>query len=313
MFKFWEGMRLEKIIIDTDIGSDVDDAMALSLAINSNEISLIGVTTVYGDTSLRARLAKKLLQLGGSEEIPVCAGIEKPLLHNREVWWPGHEGEGVLTDETIAFESEHAVDFIIRTIMENPDEITLVTIGPLTNIAAAIIREPNIVNNLKKIVMMGGVTRLGDNGLELQPIEHNIKSDPEAASLVFSCGAKIVMVGLDVTMKVRIDREDIQQLEDSGSPLNLALVKLINRWLEFIQLDWTAMHDPLAVSVVIDSSIVETKKMKVHVQYDHQHPSGQTIATLDELGNVEVCLQVDNERFKELLFSKLVGGKNIKN
>jgi purine nucleosidase len=302
-------MFVNKIIIDTDIGSDVDDAMALSLAINSNEINLIGVTTVYGDTTLRAKLAKKLLQLGGSEHIPVCAGIEKPLLHNREVWWSGHEGEGVLTDETITFETEHAVDFIIRTIMENPGEISLIPIGPLTNIAAAIIREPQIVKNLKEIVLMGGVSRLGDNGLELPPIEHNIKCDPESASLVFSSGAPIVMVGLDVTMKVRINRDDIKQLEDSGRPLNLALVKLINRWLEYIKLDWTAMHDPLAVSVLIDRSIVQTKRMNVKVQYDHQHPSGQTIATLDEAGNVEVCLNVDNEKFKELLFRKLLGGK----
>jgi purine nucleosidase len=302
-------MFVNKIIIDTDIGSDVDDAMALSLAINSDEINLIGVTTVYGDTTLRAKLAKKLLQLCGSEHIPVCAGIEKPLLHNREVWWSGHEGEGVLTDETITFETEHAVDFIIRTIMENPGEISLVPIGPLTNIAAAIIREPQIVKNLKEIVLMGGVSRLGDNSLELPPIEHNIKCDPESASLVFSSGAPIVMVGLDVTMKVRIDRDDIKQLEDSGRPLNLALVKLINRWLEYIKLDWTAMHDPLAVSVLIDRSIVQTKRMNVKVQYDHQHPSGQTIATLDEAGNVEVCLNVDNKKFKELLLRKLLGGK----
>jgi purine nucleosidase len=302
-------MFVNKIIIDTDIGSDVDDAMALSLAINSDEINLIGVTTVYGDTTLRAKLAKKLLQLGGNEHIPVCAGIEKPLLHNREVWWSGHEGEGVLTDEAITFQTEHAVDFIIRTIMENPREISLVPIGPLTNIAAAIIREPQIVKNLKEIVLMGGVSRLGDNSLELPPIEHNIKCDPESASLVFSSGAPIVMVGLDVTMKVRIDRDDIKQLEDSGRPLNLALVKLINRWLDYIKLDWTAMHDPLAVSVLIDRSIVQTKRMNVTVQYDHQHPSGQTIATLDEAGNVEVCLNVDNKKFKELLFRNLLGGK----
>jgi purine nucleosidase len=300
---------VEKIIIDTDIGSDVDDAMALSLAINSDEINLIGVTTVYGDTSIRAKLAKKLLHLGGNDNIPVYAGIETPLLKNREVWWAGHEGEGVLTDETILFETEHAVDFIIRTIMANPGEITLVPIGPLTNIAAAIIREPKIIQNVKQIVLMGGVTRLGDNGLELPPIEHNIKCDPESASLVFSSGAPIVMVGLDVTMKVRIDREDVRQLEESGKPLNLALVKLINRWLEFIQLDWTAMHDPLAISVLVDRSIMQSKRMKVYVQYDHHHPSGQTIATLDESGNVEVCLDVDNEKFKQLLFGKLLNGK----
>lgn len=297
---------MTRLILDTDIASDVDDAMALALAIRSPELTLEGVTTVYGDVRLRARLAKKLLQLGGRDDVPVYAGIEKPLLHNREVWWAGHEGEGVLTAEEIAFEDAHAVDFMIEKIMSNPGEITLVPIGPLTNIAAAIIREPRVADHVKEIVLMGGVTRLGDNGAELPPIEHNIKCDPEAASLVFSCGAPIVMAGLDVTMKVQITRDEVGLLERSGDPLNSALAKLIDRWLSAIRSDRTAMHDPLAVSLLIDRSLVETKKMNVHVEYDHRHPSGQTVAVLDPNGRVDVCLGVDATRFLRLLIERLV-------
>jgi purine nucleosidase len=297
---------MTRMILDTDIATDVDDAMALALAMRSPELQLEGVTTVYGDVRLRARLAKKLLLLGGRGDVPVYAGIEKPLLHNREIWWPGHEGDGVLTDEDITFEDVHAVDFIIDRVMANPGQITLVPIGPLTNIAAAIIREPRVAENVKEIVMMGGVTRLGDNGAELPHIEHNIKCDPEAASLVFSCGAPIVMAGLDVTMKVKITRDEVRLLEESGDPLNTALAKLINRWLGVIDLDWTAMHDPLAVSLLIDRSLAATKKMNVHVDYDHRHPSGQTVAVQDPNGRVDVCLDVDAPRFIRMLTDRLV-------
>jgi purine nucleosidase len=298
---------MTRIILDTDIGTDVDDAMALALAMKAPEITIEGVTTVYGDVHLRARLAKKLLQLGNRDDVSVYAGIVQPLLHNREIWWPGHEGEGVLTeDEEVAYESAHAVDFIIETIMKNPGEITLVPIGPLTNIAAAIIREPEIVNNVKEIVLMGGVVRLGDNAVELPQIEHNIKCDPEAASLVFGCGAPIVMVGLDVTKKVTITREDNERLASSGKPLNEALFKLVDRWLEFTKRDWCVMHDPLAVSLLIDRSLVETRRMKVHVEYDHRHPTGQTVALLTDNGNVEVCLDVNNEKFITLLLERLL-------
>jgi purine nucleosidase len=297
---------ITRMILDTDIATDVDDAMALALAMRSPELELTGVTTVYGDVNLRARLAKKLLRLGGRTDVPVYAGIGRPLLGNREIWWPGHEGEGVLGDEEIPFEEGHAVGFIIDTIMKNPGQITLVPIGPLTNIAAALILEPRIAENVKEIVLMGGVTRLGDNGAELPPMEHNIKCDPEAASVVFSSGARIVMVGLDVTMKVKIRRDEVNMLERSGDPLNAALAKLINRWLGVINLDWTAMHDPLAVSLLIDRTLVKTTRMKVTVDYDHRHPSGQTVAVQDPAGRVDVCLDVEGPRFVRMLMERLI-------
>lgn len=297
---------MARMILDTDIGTDVDDAMALALAMRSPEIEIAGVTTVYGDVRLRARLAKKLLKLEGKGGVPVLAGIEQPLLRNREVWWPGHEGEGVLGDEAIPFEEEHAVDFIVRTVMNHPGEITLAPIGPLTNVAAALIREPRVARNVKEIVLMGGVTRMADNGAELPPIEHNIKSDPEAAAVVFSSGAPIVMVGLDVTMKARIRRAEARLLARSGNPLNEALARLIEKWMDVIGQDWTAMHDPLAVALLADRSLCGMRRMKVSVEYDHRHPSGQTIAVADPTGNVDVCLEVDGPGFVKLLMERLL-------
>ena len=112
---------MERIILDTDIATDVDDAMALALAMKSPEIKLEAVTTVYGDVKLRARLAKKLLQFGGCEEVPVYAGIELPLLHNREVWWPGHEGKGVLHDDEAIVIRQGFLEFLGRQRLANID------------------------------------------------------------------------------------------------------------------------------------------------------------------------------------------------
>ncbi|PTQ56894.1 MAG: Inosine-uridine preferring nucleoside hydrolase [Candidatus Carbobacillus altaicus] len=299
-------MTMNKIIIDTDVGSDVDDAMALSLAMRSPEIQIVGITTVYGDVTIRSRVAKKLLHLGGCTSVPVYPGIRDPLLRNREIFWAGHESMLLQDEEELNIEDKHGVDFIIETIMNHPGEITLVTIGPLTNIAAAIIREPKIVQNVKEIILMGGVCRLGSNGADLPVTEHNVRSDPESASLVFRSGAPIVMVGLDVTLKVKISAEVQKKLKTSGDPLNMALADALGRWLDFRQRDWTAMHDPVAVSLLIDRSLVTTRKMNVWVEYDHRHPTGQTVAVPADDGNVEVCLDVDSPRFLSLFTQRLL-------
>ena len=218
-----------------------------------------------------------------------------------------NRGEGVLSDdEQVTYEDEHAVDFIMKMILDHPGEITLIPIGPLTNIAAAKIREPKIMEQVKEIILMGGVTRLGDNALELPKDEHNIRCDPEAAALVFRSGAPVVMVGLDVTYQVTLNKADRDRLEASQDPLNLALVKQLDRWFNFIGKDITKMHDPLAVSLMIDRSIVQTQRMSVHVEYDHR-PTGQTVALPDVSGNVEVCLEVDRQRFSKVLLERLLG------
>ncbi|OME91258.1 MULTISPECIES: nucleoside hydrolase [Paenibacillus] len=300
-------MTLNRVIIDTDIGSDIDDAMALALAMRSPEIILEGVTTVYGDVDLRAKMVKKLLQFGNREDVHVYAGINNPLLNNREIWMAGHEGEGLLTEEdALEYDSKHAVDFIIETVMNNPGEITLVPIGPLTNIAASIIREPRIVENVKEIVLMGGVTRFGESGPEMRLVEHNIVCDPEAASVVFRSNAPIVMVGLDVTLKVIITEEERRKLHDTGNLLNIALSTMMKGWFEYNNEQHTYMHDPLTVALLIDRSLVKTRKMKVYVEYDNRPQTGQTLAMLADDGNVEVCLDVDQERFIQLLMERLV-------
>lgn len=298
---------MKKIILDTDIGSDVDDAVALALAMRSPQLTIEGVTTVYGDVQLRAQLAAKLLELGKQAHIKVYAGISQPLLRKREVWWAGHEGEGVLEDRThYDIENMHAVDFIIETIMDNPGKVTLVPIGPLTNIAAAIIKEPAIIEKVKGIVMMGGVSRLGDSALALPHIEHNIKCDPEAAAVVLESGAPITMVGLDVTMKVSINNQDKNRLTDSGDPLNIALAKLIDKWFSYIRSDQSAMHDPLAIASLLDDTLLKTVQAKVNVEYDQCASTGQTVVLPDSAGKVKVGLDVNSSKFHTLLLNTLL-------
>ncbi|MBB6671962.1 nucleoside hydrolase [Cohnella nanjingensis] len=298
---------MNRVIIDTDIGSDIDDAMAIALALRSPELKLEGVTTVYGDARLRARMVSKMLMLSGRTGIPVLAGLDESLLRNRPVWMAGHEGDGLLEPgEELTYDSRHAVDFIIDTVMRNPGEITLIPIGPLTNIAASLIREPQVARNVKEIVLMGGVTRLGDNGADMRIVEHNISCDPEAASVVFGSGAPIVMVGLDVTLKVQITEQERQRLIQSNDPLNLKLADMMARWFAFVKEDHTFMHDPLTVSLLIDRSLVKTQKMSVQIEYDHRPKTGQTVATKADNANVEVCLDVDAERLVRLLMARLL-------
>lgn len=311
----------ERIILDTDIGTDVDDAMAVALAVLAPEIVVEGITTVYGDTDLRAKMVVKILKLLGKETVPVMAGVKDVLLRNRKIWWLGHEGEALLTPEdmNLTYDRRHAVDFIIRTIMDNPGEITLVAIGPFTNIAVALAREPKIADKVKNIIIMGGSARFGRNGMELEYMDHNVSRDPESASLLFRSGAPITMCGYDVTRQVLIGPRQIAQLEATEDQLNQAMAGMIRKWLQWWKRDFTAMNDPLCVAMLIDPTLCSGQKMNVHVEYDHRHPTGHTICTLpqtpwtppDELQkevpdpNVEVCLDVDAEKFLELLMKRV--------
>ncbi|MEA5012739.1 MAG: nucleoside hydrolase [Angelakisella sp.] len=311
----------ERIILDTDIGTDVDDAMAVALAALSPELQVEGITTVYGDVDLRARMVVKILKLLGREDIPVMAGVRDVLLRNRPIWWLGHEGEGLLEqgDEALTYDKRHAVDFIIETVMNNPGEITLIAIGPFTNIAIALAREPRVADYVKQIIIMGGSTRLGGNGAELEPVDHNLSRDPESGALLFASGAPIVMCGYDVTRQVLVGWPEIAQLEATGDRLNLAMARMMRRWFDYWKRDFTAMNDPLCVALAFDSTLCSGKKMNVTVEYDHRHPTGHVICTLPrtpwtppeelekkpEEPKVQVCLEVDAQRFVTLMMNRV--------
>src|SRR5258708_1340506 len=226
-----------RIILDTDIGTDVDDCLALALVLASPELELAGVTCVYGDTLLRARMALKLLRLRGLPDIPVRAGIQKPLLGLRPVYWEGHEGQGLLTaedekDGQLQPQGEFAPHFIVREVMAHPGETHVIGIGPLTNIAMAMLREPRLAANLRHLTIMGGVIR-GVDSLDLHYAEHNIISDPEAAHIVFSSGAPMTVIPLNITVQVRIRVEGLRRIQAAGTPYHEAVAYQLEHYPRF--------------------------------------------------------------------------------
>lgn len=265
--------KVKRIIIDTDIGSDFDDVCALVLAANSPEIKIEGVTTVGGDVALRARIARKLLNLLGLENVPVHEGCSLPLMrkHNIQVDTYqsfGHEGNGLLTPEDDALQANpgHAIDYIIDTIMQNPGEIILVPIGGLTNIALAIIKEPRIIENVKEIVAMGGIIHAYEEFGMLPRLEHNFCSDPEATRIVFESGIPITVVSMNVTLKAKMSPERLKELQSYSTPVVDALVANTKDWLNYVKRDRSELHDPIAIAYLVDPSFMKTEEYYMDMQ-----------------------------------------------
>ena len=298
-----------KVIFDTDIGTDVDDIVALALLLNSPEVELVGVTCVYGDVLLRARMALKLLQLRGVTDVPVTMGATEALMGLRSIYWGGHEGQGFLQaqDEALQPASEFAVNFIVRAVMENPGQIHLVCIGPLTNAALAIRQEPRLAENLAQLTIMGGAfQRSADVYADYG--EHNIVSDPEAAHIIFTSGAPITLIPLDVTMQVRIRREGSARIRDGGTAFHAAVADQIDVYPFFAKRGWTFMHDPLAMAAVIRPELVSLVPLHVDVETDGRFAAGVTFMRspdADWSENARVALEVDVKGFEHFLIERL--------
>lgn len=300
-----------RLILDTDIGTDVDDILALGLALSSPEIALEGITCVYGDVMLRARIVDKVLTSAGRQEIPVRLGAESPLLGLRRVYWPGHEGTGILTeaDPVPDFSLENAAAFIVRTVMDNPGQITLAAIGPLTNIALAIKLEPLLVKNLAGLWLMGGAIR-SNNQLHLPYTEHNLGSDPEAAHIVFTSGAEIHQVPLDVTLQTRLTAADLKTIHENKAALAQVLVRQVELYPFFAKEGFTYMHDPLVIAAMIDPDLLTWDLLHVDIELKSRLCPGASLAhSVDEdyPANALVALGVDAGRFQTMLVERAAG------
>lgn len=270
---------LHRVIFDTDIGTDVDDIIALAFLLGSPEIRIEGVTTVYADVDLRARMVLKMLQLRGIEGVPVHTGVGKPLLDLDPVYWPGHEGVGLLRDDDDfpAPSETHAVDFLVDHVLGNPGEITLLAVGPLTNVATAIIREPRFAGSLKKLVIMGG--RIDVNGTMSGFSEHNIKCDPEAAHVVFAAGAHIDLVPLDVTLRALVRQDGVEALRQKGSPYHDALADQIALYPGFVSRGGsTFLHDPLAAMAILRPDLLGWRPYNIQVELHGRLTRAMTLA-----------------------------------
>lgn len=300
-----------RLILDTDIGTDVDDCLALALILGSPELQLDGVTCVYGDVDLRARMVLKLLRLRGRTDIPVFAGARRPLLGRRPVYWGGHEGQGLLDpeDESLISSPDHAVDYLVRTVMDNPGQIHLVAIGPLTNVALAFLREPRLPTSLAQLTIMGGACR-GPGSLDLAVAEHNIKCDPEAAHVVLSAGAPTNLVPLDVTTLVRIRTEDAARIRAVGTPFHLAVATQVETYPPFHRRGWTHLHDPLAAATLIRPDLVGFESVRVDAELTGEHTTGATVMrspTAEVPSNARVALTVAAEAAERFVVERIAG------
>ena len=307
-------MKQTKIILDTDIGTDVDDILALAFVLASPEIDLLGVTAAYGDTNLRAKLTHRVLEAVGRTDIRVAAGDTQTLERNRAVWMPGHEGKiaraSDLNDTVIT--GGNAVDFILDTVHTHPDEVVICAIAPLVNLAQAIQRDPKTMRRVKRILMMGGVFGVDDRERRLPVVEHNIRCDPEAARIVFASGLPITLFPLDVTLRTPLAQTDIDALGVSGHPLARLLHAEVVSWLSFIQREFgrerTELHDPVTIASLVDERIVTRFfDSGVRVECTGEFTTGMTIADhTTQHKNVQVVTEVDISRFFELFGDRVV-------
>ncbi|MDW8213716.1 MAG: nucleoside hydrolase [Roseiflexaceae bacterium] len=301
-----------RLILDTDIGTDVDDCLALALILTSPEFHLEGVTCVYGDVLLRSRMVRKLLNLRGRTTIPVFAGAIQPLLGLLPVYWAGHEGVGLLdeADHALAPEADHAVDYLVHTVMSNPGQIHLAAIGPLTNVALALKREPRMAQALAGLTIMGGACR-GYESLHITYAEHNIRCDPEAAHIVFTSGAPIALVPLDATLQTRIRPADVERIRATGTPFHAAVADQVERYPPFRSRGFTYLHDPLAVATILAPDLVVWRTLHVDVETGGRLTAGMTLMrepSESTPANARVALSVDAARFEEWFLTRVAAG-----
>lgn len=299
----------KRVLFDTDLGTDVDDCLALAVVLASPELRLEGITCVYGDVRLRAQMAQKLLRLAGRTDVTVFLGAERPLLDLRPIYWPGHEGQGLLTPDDPPFTAppQHAVDYLIETVLANPGSIHLLAIGPLTNLALAMRKEPRVAQALASLTIMGGALR-GPGQWHLPLAEHNIVCDPEAAHVVFSSGAPITLVPLDVTTLVQIDRAGEAQIRAGGSEWHRAVADQVALYPRFAQTGATFLHDPLAASMLVEPALVTLQPLHIAVELGGRLAAGATLVQLPDdqhPANAQVAVEVDQSRFAPWLVERI--------
>ena len=294
---------MHKIILDTDIGDDIDDALALAFAIMSGKIDVLGVTTVFKNAAQRAELTCCLLEALGRTDLPVYTGIGKTLLQSIPDWEQVAESHRPRQMEVLARQQpsiqpkqESAINFIIDTVMASDGDITLVPIGPFTNIAAAFILEPRLAQKTK-ICMMGGATD------RVRP-EWNALCDPEATRVVFGTGVPITMVGLDVTTKCIMSYDQVKAVGAVERPINQICFDLIHLWGGDNPEPRPTLHDPLALATLIDPTFCETHEMRIEVETRADHLRGATVPVAGE-PNASVCTTVDATRFMDYFVKTL--------
>lgn len=322
---------MERLIVDTDIGTYYDDAFAVLLAANSPEVQLEGVTTCYGDTRLRAEIACKILEFIGRPEVPVYAGIGDPLGEAESLMF-GFEGEGIFDDGRPQKqpEQESAVDFIVRLVRENPGEITICTLGTVTNVAAALRQDPTFAQNLKHLIIMGGVVVpvVDEKGITRSPIEeYNLNNDPVAAKIVLGSQLNMTLVPIDVTLRVPMSQAQIDAMSAGTSKSAQMVARILKPWPEQERLIYLSvgipteftgiwLHDPLTIAVAFDPTLITSARIHISAEYAPTLVPRDLLIRNDILRtipkkkapNMAVAVDVDADRFTQLFADRMING-----
>lgn len=320
-----------RVIIDTDPGTD--DAMAILLALNSPELRVEALTVVPGNVTAAQGLenALKLVSLAGRPDIPVAAGAQKPLLQ-KLVTAETHGADGLagvnLPPARLAPDARFAADLIIELVHKYPHEVTLVPLGPLTNVALALSKDPSIAGLVKEVVLMGGAISGGNVDAVA---EFNIYVDPEAAQVVFQGGFPLTMVGLEIGRKALFRRDHLALLHKTRGVQSDFAARVLEYLVDLCEtkygLPGAPLYDPTAVAAVIDRTLITTQFLHVDVELRGEFTRAETVANRqnalnrkvprgDRLvfegteplaPNTHVATDIDPERFAKLLITRLAG------
>lgn len=298
-----------KVILDCDPGHD--DAIALLLAIAHPLLEIKAITTVSGNAEIEKTTinALKVVEMAKATHIPIAKGADHPIVAKQRTAAAIH-GESGMDGPVIPYPvtvpvKEHAVDVIIREVMNSQDDLVLIPTGPLTNIALAFQKEPQIIPKIKEIVLMGG----GTFGNWTPAAEFNIYVDAEAAKMVFESGVPITMIGLDLTHQVLATTEIVQRFMNIGNAVSTFVSELLSYFIqtykEYFDMEGGPVHDVCAVAYVIAPSMFTTKKVRVDIETSGEFSYGMTVVDLlgvtGRVPNVNFAESIDLPQFWGLL------------
>jgi purine nucleosidase/pyrimidine-specific ribonucleoside hydrolase len=301
----------QKVILDCDPGHD--DALAILLAGAAPELELLAITTVAGNQTLPKTTlnARRVASAAGLRGVPIAAGCDRPLVRPQRVAGNIHgesglDGPSFAGEPGIPLDPRHAVDLIIELVLASPGEVVLIPVGPLTNVATAIRREPRLVGAIRHVSLMGGAWGLGN---QTPSAEFNILVDPEAARIVFESGVPITLCPLELTHQAKATPDIIERFAAIGTPLGDLAVELLRFFASTYKVlhgfDGPPLHDPTAVAWVIDPTIVETKPVHVDIETHAEFSYGRTVIDIhDVLGlpaNAQVGVRLDAARYWDLM------------
>ena len=303
------------LLIDCDPG--VDDAIALLLAFGSSELNLLGITTVGGNVPLihTQTNARKICELAQFLDVPVSAGCGRPLVRSRVTtaeYVHGATGLGQLTlpAPTLPLHSQHGVDFLIDTLLNAPSPIHLATLGPLTNLAVALVKNPETASHIQSLTVMGGAITHGN---VTSAAEFNFYCDPHAAQVVFEAGLPLTMIGLDVTHQAIATPERLAKIRAIGDPIGITVAQLLEHYslhdIQHYGFAGAPLHDPCVLAYLLKPELFQSRCCFVEIETQSESSLGRSIVDFygvsEREPNATVVTAIDSDGFYALLCDRL--------